>query len=72
MLTCQTDVLWWTARVLVFKSSFEWFTFLFLMLFCSSSAHFSEIQLVCDGPMSALKDQRTNGGTDGWIDLLAY
>ena len=30
------------------------------MLLCSNLAHFSEIQLVCDGP--------TDGQTDGWTD----
>ena len=53
-------VLWRTARVLVFESSFKWHTFSFLMLFCSNSAHFPEIQLVCDGPT----DRPTNGRTD--------
>ena len=38
-------VLWRIACVLVFESSFNWHTLLFLMLFCSNSAHFSEIQL---------------------------
>ena len=49
-------VLWRTACVLVFELSFKWRTFLFLILFCSISAHFSEIKLVCDGP--------TDGRTD--------
>ena len=53
-----TDAFWQTARVLVFKSSFKWHSFMFLMLFCSNSAHFSEIQLVCD--------LQTDGRTDGW------
>ena len=57
-------VLWRTARVLVFASSFKWHTFLFLMLFCSNLAHFSEIQLVCDG--------RTDGPTDGPTDTVTY
>ena len=53
-------VLWRTARVLVFESSFKWHTFLFLMLFCWNSAHFSEIQFVCDLP------------TDGRTDTPSY
>ena len=53
-----------TARVLVFESSFAWHIFLFLMLFCSISAHFSEIQLVCDLP--------TDGRTDGRTDTPSY
>ena len=39
--------------------SFKWHTFLFLMLFCSNSAYFSEIQLVCDGPTDGRTDGRT-------------
>ena len=39
------------------------------MLFCSNSAHFSEIQLVCDGWMdgqtNGRTDQRMDGRTDG-------
>ena len=58
-------VLWRTARELVFESSFKWHTFLFLMLFCSNSAHFSEIQLVCD----RRTDGRTDGKTDGRTDV---
>ena len=56
-------VLWRPARVLVFESSFKWHTFLFLMLFCSISAHFSEIQLVCDGRTDRPTDRRTDGHT---------
>ena len=51
-----TDAFWLTARVLVFELPLKWHTFLFLMQFCSNSAHFSEIKLVCDG--------RTDGRTD--------
>ena len=54
-------VLWQTACVLVFESSFKQHTFLFLMLFSSNSTHFSEIQLVCDGP--------TDGGTHPLIEM---
>ena len=52
-----------TACVLVSKSSFKLHTFLFLMLFCSNSAHFSEIQLVCDGRTDRRTDRRTDGHT---------
>ena len=65
-------VLWRTARVLVFESSFKWHTFLFLMLFCSNLAHFTEIQLVCDGPTDRRTDRRTNGPTDGRTDTPSY
>ena len=34
------------------------------MIFCSNSAHFPEIQLVCDRP--------TDGRTDGWTDTPSY
>ena len=34
------DVFWLNTRVLVFESSFELPTFMFLELFCSNSAHF--------------------------------
>ena len=34
------------------------------MLFCSNSAHFPEIQLVCDGPTDGPTDGRTDGRTD--------
>ena len=61
-------VLWRPARVLVLESSSKWHTFLFLMLFCSNSAHFSEIQLVCDGPTDGRTDGRTDGPTDGPTD----
>ena len=63
---------WLTARVLVFESSSRWHTFLFLMLFCSNSAHFSEIQLVCDGPTDGRTDGRTDGPTDGRTDGRTY
>ena len=33
----------------VSELSFQWDTFMFLMLFRFNSAHFSEIQLVCEG-----------------------
>ena len=36
-------VLWRTARVLVYESSFEWHTFLFLMPFCSILALWSKM-----------------------------
>ena len=44
-----TDAFWRSASVLVSELSFKWHCFMFLTLFCSKSAHFSEIQLVCDG-----------------------
>ena len=50
-------VLWRIACVLVFESSFKWRTSLFLMLFCSISAHFSKIQLVYSDGQT---DQRTD------------
>ena len=56
-------VLWRTARVLVFELSLKWQTFLFLMLFCSNLAHFSEIQLVCDGQTDGPTDRPTDGHT---------
>ena len=62
-------VLWRTARVLVFESSFEWHTFLFLMLFCSNLAHFSEAQLVCDGWTNGRTDRRTDGRTHPRIEM---
>ena len=65
-------VLWQTACVLVFESSFKWHTFLFLMPFCSNSAHFSEIQLVCDGRTDLPTDGRTDGPTDGPTDGRTY
>ena len=61
-----------TACVLVFESSFKWHTFLFLMLFCSDSAHFSEIQLVCDRPTDGPTDGRTDRPTDGRTDIPSY
>ena len=61
-------VLWRIARVLVFESSFKRHTFLSLMLFCSISAHFSEIQLVCDRPTDGRTDRRTDGPTDRRTD----
>ena len=42
------------------------------MLFCSNSAHFSKIQLVCDlrtdGTTDGRTDRRTDGPTDGRTD----
>ena len=38
------------------------------MLFCSNSAHYSEIQLVCDGRTDGWMDGRTDGRTNGWTD----
>ena len=49
-------------------ASFLWHTFMFLMLFCSNSAHCSEIQLVCDGPTNERTDGRTDRPTDGQTD----
>ena len=59
-----TDAFWQPAGVLVSESSFKWRTFMFPMLFCSNSVHFSEIQLVCDGP--------TDGPTDGRTETPSY
>ena len=56
-------VLWRTACVLAFESSFKWHTFLFLMLYCLNSAQFSENQPVCDGPIDRRTDRRTDGHT---------
>ena len=67
-----TDSFWLTARVIVFESSSKWHTFLFLMLFCSNSAHFSEIQLVCDGPTDGRTDGWTDGPTDGRTDKVGF
>ena len=61
-------VLWRSARVPVFESSFKWHTFLFLMLLCSNLAYFSEMQLVCDGPTDRPTDRRTDRRTDGPTD----
>ena len=47
------DAFWRSAHVLVSDSSGH--SFIFPMLFCSNSAHFPEIQLMCDG--------RTDGHT---------
>ena len=41
---------------------------MFPMLFCSNSAHFSEIQLVCDGRTDRPTDGPTDGRTDGRND----
>ena len=41
-----TDAFWRSASVLVSELFFKWHSFMSLMLFCSKSAHFSEIQLV--------------------------
>ena len=59
-----SDTFWRTVRVPVSWLSFYWHTIIFLMLFCSNSAHFSEIQLVCD--------ERTDGRTDGPTDTPSY
>ena len=39
----KTYGFWRTARLFFFKLSFKWHTILFLMLFCTNSAHFSDI-----------------------------
>ena len=67
-----TDVFRRTARLLVFESSFNWHTFLFLMLFCSNSAYFSEIRLVCGGRTDRPTDRPTNRRTDGRTDTPFY
>ena len=50
--------------VLVPELYFWLHSFMFLMLFCSNSVHFLEIQLVCHGRT----DRRTDGPTDGRTD----
>ena len=50
-----------SARVVVSELSFNWLRFMSLVLFCSNSTQFSEIQPVCDGRT----DRPTNGRTDG-------
>ena len=50
--------------LLVSKLSFKRHRFMSQVLFSSNSTHFSEIQLVCDGPT----DQRTDERTDEWTD----
>ena len=67
-----TDAFSRTARVLDFESSFKWHTILFLMLFCSNLAHFSEIQLVCDRRTDRRSDGRTDGRTDRRTDIPSY
>ena len=42
------------------------------MLFCSNSAHFSEIQLVCDGRTDGPTDRPTDGPTDRRTDTPSY
>ena len=56
-----SDAFWLIARVLVPESPFKWHSFMFPMLFCSNSVHFSEIQLVCNG--------RTDGPTHPLIEM---
>ena len=56
----QTDAFWRSARVLVSELSFEWDRFMFLVLFCSNSAPFLEVQRVYDRPT----DRRTVGRTE--------
>ena len=63
-----TDAFWRTARVLVLKLSIKWHSFMFPMLFCSNSAHFSENQLVCD----LRTDGRTVGRTDRRTDTPSH
>ena len=60
----RTDAFSRTARVLVLKSSLKWHSFMFLVLFCSYSTHFSEIQLVCD--------RRTDGRTCSYRDARTH
>ena len=60
-----TDAFWRSASVLVSELFFKWHSFMSLMLFCSKSAHFSEIQLVCDGQTDGRTDGPTDGPTDG-------
>jgi len=45
---------------------------MFPMLFCLNSVHFSEIQLVGDGPTDGRTDGRTEGRTDGRTDTPSY
>ena len=67
-----TDAFWRSASVLVSELSFKWHSFMFLTLFCSKSAHFSEIQLVCDGRTDRRTDGRTDRRTDGRTDTPSY
>ena len=60
-----TDAFWRSASVLVSELSFKWHSLMFLTLFCSKSAHFSEIQLVCDG----WTDRPTAGQTHPRIEM---
>ena len=45
----QNSFLFVFAREHVSQPSLKRHSFMFLVLFCSSSAHFAQIQLVCDG-----------------------
>ena len=63
-----SDAFWRSASVLVSELSFKWLSLMFLILLCSNSAHISEIQLLCDGPMDRQTDQQTDGPTDGRTD----
>ena len=45
---------------------------MFLMLFCTDVAHFSEIQLVCDGWTDKQTDGPTDRRTDGQMDIPSY
>ena len=55
-----SDAFWRSASVLVPELSFKWHSFMFLKLFCSKLAHFSEIQLVRDGRTDRRTDRRTD------------
>ena len=45
---------------------FKWHTFMFMMLFCSNSAHFSEIRFAYDGRMDGLMDGPPMAGRTDW------
>ena len=64
-----TDAFSRTARVLVSELSVYWHSFVFLMLFCSNSTLFLEIQLVCDRPIDGRTDRRTDGPTHPLIEM---
>ena len=53
--------------------AFLWYSFMFLVLFCSNSAvrsDFSVIQLMCDEPADRQMDGRMDGRTDGRTQSL--
>ena len=59
-----SDGFWRSVRVLVIESSFRQHSFMSLVLFCSNSAQFSKIKLLCNGRMDGRTDRRTDRRTD--------